>query len=309
MIGKLEFVDLREIWKHEAFDFTAWLFENCDVLNDQLGLSLTPVEKEKAVGPFSVDILAEDINGPVIIENQLEKTDHDHMGKLLTYLSNLEAKTAIWISTDPRPEHVTTINYLNEVVPEDTKFFLLKLHAFRIGDSKPAPLFTIEAGPSIERTTVGKVKKELAESENKRLLFFQSLLAKSNEQTTLFSDVSPVGYQGWVNTGLGKSGVGVAYVINNKDARIDFFMNTSDGGLNQKRYEYLQTKKAEIENSYGEPLYWDFKEGRKQHYIRVIIKAGGLLDETKWNEIQNEMIEKLIRLEKSVRPYIKNLPQ
>jgi len=145
------------------------------------------------------------------------------MGKLLTYLSNLEAKTAIWITTDPRPEHVTAINYLNEIVPEDTKFFLLKLQAFRIGDSKPAPLFTIEAGPSIERTTVGKVKKDLAESETKRLLFFKALLSKSNDQTPLFSSVSPVGYQSWVNTGLGKSGVGIAYVINNRDARIDFF--------------------------------------------------------------------------------------
>lgn len=308
MIGKLEIVDLREIWKHEAFDFTAWLFENCDVLNEQLGLTLTPVEKEKSIGSFNVDILAEDTNGAVIIENQLERTDHDHMGKLLTYLSNLEAKTAIWISTDPRPEHVTAINYLNEVVPEDTKFFLLKLQAFRIGESKPAPLFTIEAGPSIERTTVGKVKKELAESENKRLLFFKSLLSKSNERTPLYSDVSPVGYQGWVNTGLGKSGVGIAYVINNRDARIEFYLNNSDGELNLKRYEYLQTKKDEIESNYGEPLFWDFKEGRKQHYIKALLKVGGLLDESKWDEIQNEMIEKVIKLEKAVRPYIKNLP-
>jgi hypothetical protein len=107
---------------------------------------------------------------------------------------------------------------------------------------------------------------------------------------------------------LGKSGVGIAYVINNRDARIDFFLNNGDGELNQKRYEYLQTKKAEIENSYGEPLLWDFKEGRKQHYIKAMIKAGGLLDETKWDDIENEMIDKVIRLEKAVRPHIKNLP-
>jgi len=89
MIGKLEVVELREIWKHEAFDFTAWLFENCDILNEQIGLSITPIEKEKSVGPFNADILAEDTNGrPVIIENQIERTDHDHLGKILTYLSN-----------------------------------------------------------------------------------------------------------------------------------------------------------------------------------------------------------------------------
>jgi len=308
MIGKLEIVDLREIWKHEALDFTTWLFENCDILNEQLGLSLTPVEKEKSVGSFNVDILAEDANGVVIIENQLEKTDHDHMGKLITYLSNLEARTAIWISTNPRPEHVTAINYLNEVIPEDTKFFLLKVQAFRIGESKPAPLFTVEAGPSIERTTVGKAKKEIAESENNRLLFFKSLLSKSNEKTTIFNSVSPVGYQSWVGTGLGKSGVVIYYVIKDRDARIDLTFSHSNGELNLKRYKYLENKKDEIERSFGEPLFWDFKEGRKQHYIKAIIKIGGIVDESKWDRIQDEMIDKLIRLEKSVRPYIKNLP-
>src|SRR5688500_6749049 len=100
MVGKLTTVDLREIWKHEAYDFTSWLFENCDVLNDQIGLSLKPIEKEKSVGPFFVDIYGEDVNGSlVIVENQLSRTDHDHLGKLLTYLSNLEAKIAVWIST------------------------------------------------------------------------------------------------------------------------------------------------------------------------------------------------------------------
>jgi len=112
MVGRLEYVPLREIWKHEAYDFTTWLFENCDVLNEQLGLTISPIEKEKSVGPFNVDILGEDSAGrAVIIENQLTRTDHDHLGKLLTYMSNLDAKVAIWVSTDPRPEHVTAINF------------------------------------------------------------------------------------------------------------------------------------------------------------------------------------------------------
>lgn len=118
MVGRLEPVDLREIWKHEALNFTRWLFENIDILNEQLKLQLTPIEYEKSVGPFSVDILAKDEeNRLVIIENQLEKTDHEHLGKLLTYLSNLNAKIAIWISSNPRPEHINAINYLNEIVP------------------------------------------------------------------------------------------------------------------------------------------------------------------------------------------------
>ena len=149
MIGRLESVDLRELWKHEALDFTSWLADNCDVLGDELGLELTVVDREKSVGPFNVDILANDTAGrPVIIENQLERTDHDHLGKVLTYLANLDAKVAIWISSDPRPEHVTAIDFLNENMPSDTQFYLMKLEAFKIGDSDPAPKFTIETGPS-----------------------------------------------------------------------------------------------------------------------------------------------------------------
>ncbi len=147
MIGKLEIVPLRDLWKHEAYDFTNWLFENIEILNEQIGLSISTIEKEKSVGSFKVDILAEDSGGrAVIIENQLEKTDHDHLGKLLTYMSNLNVKIAIWVSTDPRAEHVTVINYLNEVVPQDTHFYLLKLQAYRIAESAPAPLLPSKQG-------------------------------------------------------------------------------------------------------------------------------------------------------------------
>ncbi len=119
MVGKIQRVPLREVWKHEALGFTRWLQENIDVLNDaledDLELSLGSVEREQSAGDFSVDLVAEDESGnPVIIENQLEKSDHDHLGKLLTYLVLLEAKTAIWLVSKPRPEHISAIAWLNE---------------------------------------------------------------------------------------------------------------------------------------------------------------------------------------------------
>ncbi len=115
MIGKIKRVPLRDIWKHEAYDFTSWLQNNIDVLNDALGLSLSNPEREQTAGSFNVDLVAEDENGnPVIIENQLEKSDHNHLGKLITYLTAIGAKTAIWIVADPRPEHVSAISWLNE---------------------------------------------------------------------------------------------------------------------------------------------------------------------------------------------------
>ena len=115
MIGKLQRVPLREVWPHEALDFTKWLENNIDVLNDAIDRSLSSPESEQSAGDFSVDLVAKDESGNlVIIENQLEKSDHDHLGKLITYLTAIGAKTAIWIVADPRPEHVGAISWLNE---------------------------------------------------------------------------------------------------------------------------------------------------------------------------------------------------
>ena len=113
-IEKLQRVPLREVWKHEAYDFTQWLQENLDILNDTLDLELTSAEREQAAGSFSIDLVAENNDGQtVIIENQLEKSNHDHLGKLITYLTAREASGAIWIVSEPRQEHINAISWLN----------------------------------------------------------------------------------------------------------------------------------------------------------------------------------------------------
>jgi len=309
MVGKLESVPLREIWAHEAGDFTSWLFDNIDILNEQLGLELIPVEKEKPVGSFNVDILAEDSSGrQAIIENQLEKTDHDHLGKIITYFSNLNAKIGIWISPSPRPEHVAAVEYLNQVVPEDTKFYLIRLQAYRIGNSEPAPQFTIEAGPSEQLTAVGVVKKESAHRDKQQYKFFEQLLNRCNEKTNLFSNVSPKGYQNWINSGAGKSGLVWLLAIMKKSGKVDLFLNAADGEVNRTRFEFFEKRKIEIERAFESSLIWDFKEGRKQHYIRSISNIGGLEDEEKWPEIHQDLITRLIKLERALRNHIKELP-
>ncbi len=141
MIGKIERIPLREIWKHEAYDFTTWIEDNIDVVSEVIGETLSSPEREQSAGKFNVDLVAEDESGnTVIIENQLEKSNHDHLGKLITYLTAIGAKTAIWIVADPRPEHVGAISWLNE--SSSAEFFLLKVEGIKIEDSKPAPLLT-----------------------------------------------------------------------------------------------------------------------------------------------------------------------
>jgi hypothetical protein len=141
MIGKISRRPLREVWRHEERDFTVWLRDNIDVLTEQLGFELVNAEREQAAGNFSVDIVAETVDGRrVVIENQLERSDHDHLGKLLTYLASFEASVAIWIVSEPRPEHVLAITWLNQANLVD--FYLFKVEAVVIGDSAAAPLLS-----------------------------------------------------------------------------------------------------------------------------------------------------------------------
>ncbi len=219
MIGKLQRVLLRDVWKHEAYDFTTWLQENVDVLNEVLNLNLDNVEREQAAGRFSVDLVAEDESShTIIIENQLGKSDHDHLGKLITYLSNFDAVAAIWIVAEPRPEHITAINWLNESSSAD--FYLVKVEAIKIGDSLPAPLLTLIVGPSAEVKQVGETKKDLAERHHLRLRFWEELLAKANQASTLYANISP-SKDSWLSAGSGKSGVGYNYNIRQHDTRVE----------------------------------------------------------------------------------------
>lgn len=177
-IGSLRRVSLREVWSHEALDFTPWLEENIDELNSVIDLSLSAVEREQSAGDFSVDLVAEDESGnPVIIENQLERSNHDHLGKLITYLTQIGATAAIWIVADPRPEHISAISWLNESSP--ASFYLLKLEAVRIGDSPPAPLLTLIVGSSETSQSVGETRREFTERHLLRRRFWTSLLEQA----------------------------------------------------------------------------------------------------------------------------------
>ncbi len=152
-IGRIERVDLRTLWKHEAHNFTPWLEKNIDLLNQSLPFDIDPdtIEREASAGGFSVDMVgntATDDSNPakVVIENQLEQTNHDHLGKLLTYMAAYQADKAIWIAGEARPEHAKTVQWLNDNANVDA--YLFQVEAIKIDDSRPAPLFTQIVGPS-----------------------------------------------------------------------------------------------------------------------------------------------------------------
>jgi len=307
LIGKIERVDLRDIWKHEAQGFTKWLQENLDILNEVTGLSLSSAEREKPAGGFNVDLLAEDEAGnPVIIENQLEKSDHSHLGKLITYLTAIEAKTAVWIVKDPRPEHIKAISWLNESLAAG--FYLIKIEGMRIGNSEPAPLLTLIVGPSEVSREAGEAKEKIAERYNIRYQFWKSLLDKAKTSTKLHAQISPSEY-GWAGTGAGKSGLAYNYSISQHEGRVELYIDRGKESEEENRmiFDQLYQNREEIERSFGEKPIWEKLEGRRACRIRKDIRLGGYQDKAKWPEIQSAMIETMIKLERSLKPVIDKL--
>ncbi len=173
-LGELEEVDLRQVWQHEAQDFTPWLAENLQRLSRAVDMELELIETEKAVENFAADILARDAasGSLVLIENQLEKTDHSHLGQVLTYLAGLDAKAVIWISPQFQEPHLSAIRWLNDHTSDEFAFFAVRLRAVRIADSPVAPVFEVLARPSEwERTLRRRAGREDAHSET-RLRFW-----------------------------------------------------------------------------------------------------------------------------------------
>lgn len=308
MIGRMKKVPLKEVWEHEARDFTSWLEKNIEVLGEELELDLTAIEREKDVGTFSADLLAEDQNGQrVIIENQLNKTDHDHLGKIITYISNLDAKVAIWISSNPRPEHVQAIDWLNETAA-DIKFYLVKIEAYKIGSSEPAPKFFIVSGPSEEAKKVGEIKKKGAKRHNLRLEFWSSLLEKSKKKTDLHSNITPNIYS-WIGTGAGRSGFGFNYAITYKYGQTELYIDRGQDSQEENKdiFDQLYKIKTEIEKAFGEKLDWERLDNRRACRIKKTFNYAGLEDKDKWDKLQDDMIDAMIRLEKAFKKPIEEL--
>lgn len=304
-IGKIKRVPLREVWKHEAHDFTTWLQNNLDVVNDALGTTLSSAEREQSAGDFSVDLVAEDEDGnQVVIENQLEKSNHDHLGKLLTYLVAIGATTGIWIVSSPRPEHVSIVAWLNEESPS-ASFYLVKVEAIRIEDSPPAPLLTLVVGPSEEAEKVGETKKELAERYVIRRRFWTQLLEKVGEKTNLFDTVSP-SRGGWIAAGAGRSGLRYKCTVTEHGATAEFYIDKGKGSgpQNEAIFDQLAEYKQEIDATFQEPPEWQRLDGSQACRVRKQVGVGGYRDEEKWPEIHDAMIDSVVQLEKAFKPYV-----
>jgi hypothetical protein len=302
-IVALETVPLDQAFPNESHDLTPWLAENIDALGERLGLKLSIEQREKSVGDFRVDLLCQDGHGQqVIIENQVEETDHDHLGKLLTYLVNLEAKIAIWVTSDPRTEHQRVIEWLNEASPNDTEFYLVKVEAIRTGEDTISPLFSVLAKPDKQTKEIGVVKKEWAERHLKRFEFWKSLLDRSKDKTSLFANIAP-GKENWISTGAGKAGVTFTYGVFMDSGTAELYIahDHETGQKNKVIFDALFKEKDAIEQEVSGALEWERLDDKLASRIIRRFTNGGLASPDSWAALQDNMIEAMVRLNQALR--------
>jgi Domain of unknown function (DUF4268) len=308
VIGRINRVPLRKVWEHEAHDLTRWLEGNIDVLNEVTGLRLISAEREQRAGSFSVDLVARTSEGDtVIIENQLERSDHDHLGKLITYLVAIEAEAAIWIVSDPRPEHISAVAWLNQ--SSSASFYLLKVEAIQIGTSEPAPLLTLIVKPSVEGREVGEVKKEMAERDELRRDFWTTLLQRAKSKTKLHAAISP-GTVGWISAGSGIGGIGYVYTASLHDGGIELYIDKGKDaeGENKRIFDALLACKEEVERQFGDALEWQRLDGKQACRVRKRYTICGYGDDrSRWPEVQDTMIDSMVRFEKAFGPHLSRL--
>jgi hypothetical protein len=264
-LGRLELVDPRSAWPDEAANFTPWLAEDANLgqLAESLGLSLELEAVEKQVGPFAADILAKDIatNSWVLIENQIEPTDHRHLGQLLTYAAGLDTRIIVWIAKSFRDEHRAAVDFLNKATTQDFSFFAEEIELYKIGDSPFAPRFSVVAKPNGWRKQVQQGKQaaegELTESQKLYKEYWGKLISSGKVHYPAIAGLNP-----WQqNTqGLEKLRVSNPPVRLNatfswdKGLRLEVYM---DGVLAKAAFKKLQDSRDAIESEFGEPLAWE----------------------------------------------------
>lgn len=305
--GLLKRVDLRLLWPKEALDFTPWLAQNLPALGEVLGMDLELRLQEAPVGGFSLDLLAHDLgrDRTVIIENQLESTDHDHLGKLLTYAAGHDATVAVWIAPAFRDEHRQALDWLNQRTDTTTEFFGVVVEALQIDDSRPACNFRLVAFPNDWRKTnvVGPGPKPSARGEA-YAAFFQDLIDRLRTQYN-FTKALKGQPQSWYTFTSGMRGVlfGVSFALGGR-VRTEIYIDREDVTWNKWLFDVLHAQRENVEAAFGEPLEWERLDSKRASRI-ANYRPGSIDDSPEMlEEITGWAIDRLLRLKSRVSPLI-----
>ena len=283
MLGEIKQVKLRKIWKNEAYDFTPWLSENLDKIGEALGLEFEFEGIEVPVGSYSADILAKDTGTGkyVVIENQLEKTNHDHLGKCITYASVLDASAIIWIASNFTEEHKKALDWLNDHTMDDIGFYGVKVELWQIDDSQPAVRFNIVSSPNevVRQATKRKEQGELSENRKNQLRFWTEFREKLLQTKKIRSLQTPRP-QYWFDVALGKSGINLSNTFNTEKNEIGIRVYIGNKQA-EEWLPYFESKKEFVENKIGSKLDWNPNPDNRDKVI-TLIKQFDLQDEKNW---------------------------
>lgn len=311
-LSKLDRVPLREAWKHEASDFTPWLAQadNLNMLADALGLSeLVYVASEHWVGDFKLDILCTDGDDQVIIENQLEETNHKHLGQILAYAAGVGAKTVIWVADSFRTEHATALEFLNERTTDELAFFGVQVELWRIGDSPLAPKFEVVVKPN-NWAKSGRVQARAAvdASPTKQLQhkFWQALTDKLAKSAPQIRPQKPR-LQHWLNNSIGRSGFGLNITANTREERLGVEL-WIPGTAAKQHFSNLSAQKEDIETKLGFELDWQELPDAMACRIASWYPNASLEDESRWGDYLDWLTQRLVKMDQVLRPIVKALP-
>jgi hypothetical protein len=313
-LGRLESVDVRDIWNNEASDFTPWLAreENLALLGETIGIELEFDSTEKGVGPFRADIVCKDTanDSLVLIENQLERTDHKHLGQLLTYGAGLNVVTIVWIADNFTEEHRAALDWLNEVTDENINLFGLEIEVWRIGDSATAPKFNVFSKPndwtkSISGSTSRFKNIDLTDIKQLQLKYWQAFRENFVKRSKIIKPrrARP---QHWMNFAIGRTKFRLIAFVNTRDNRIGIGLVLT--GDNAKPHFYLlEEYKSTVEEQIGTELEWRELPNKKESRVYLRLHNADPTDKQKWNDQQKWLIENLEAFHKAFAPLIKNL--
>ncbi len=307
-LGRLERVDLRKVWEDEAIDFTPWLAldENIATLGDAIGMDLEVEDQELHVGQFRADILCKDTATAkeVLIENQLEPTDHKHLGQLMTYAAGRQALTIVWIAERFTDEHRAALDWLNRIAEGRLNCFGLEIELWRIGNSPIAPKFNVVCKPNEWETTLSNVE-ELTETKKLQLEYWTKLREFIESQKSSIRCQKPLP-QDWTNFTIGRSGFWLQAIANTRDKIITVAL-TLDGPSASQRFDVLQQSRPNIKNAIGAALDWSNDPGKKQRLVYLRRPDTDPLDQADWPKQHKWLFEKIELFRNVFGPRIKNL--
>lgn len=313
-LGRLQKVDLRYIWKTEAQDFTPWLAQehNLELLGETLGLDLELEAVERNVGPFRADILCKDRGSDkwVLIENQLERTDHIHLGQLITYAAGLDAVTIVWIAARVADEHRAAVDWLNEITDDSVRFFVLEVELWKIGESSAAPKFNIVSKPNDWTRSTASAKRaiedgDLSPTRQMQREYWEALETKLALRKSNINPVKPLP-QSWLNHAIGRSGFALTVSMNTRENWIRTQLALM-GSPAKGNFYLLEQQKEFIEDAIGSKLEWHQLEGKQESRICLTRHSSDQSDRNNWSVQHEWLLDTMERFHSTFAPLIRDL--